>query len=559
VSARQPAKRSWTRRGQRITRRRFLATALAAGLGAPVLARTVPLFGIPAAAAAVDNLLHFGQSEADLGTTDPHYAAGTQDRALVDMIFNGLLRFKPGDGSTFQPDLAAEFPKPTVVAGKQVWTFKLRKGVMWHPSDKVPAYEMTSEDVVYSLQKSADKARSAYSALYTGMAFQALDPSTVGVVMDSPLSANLFYPLVTNYAGGFIMSKRAVEAYGLDGIKTHPVGTGPFLLRRYSPKERMELAPNPQYFRGRPKLDGIDYRYMADGFSRELGLRGGQLDAINGQQDEAWVDKMQAVPKLKVDIFGVGESTVLYFNQTVRQLSRKEVRQAIAYALNRDEFIALIGQKVGRKIYAPLAPFTIGALTEKEVTAKGLDYKTNLEKAKSLLAEGGVPGGFSLDLVTSELNIYKVHYESMQAQLAKIGIQIRLRVVDHPSYHALIRKDTNPIVIYVAFRPTAEIYLRSFYHSASAVVSGAHPDTNFAHYAAVDDLIDKARVETNAARQVEMWKEAQVKILQDMAAYPVSYANQVYARSTGLDYGHPLMSVLALYPGIDETTRVQRG
>jgi peptide/nickel transport system substrate-binding protein len=559
VSARQPAKRSWTRKGQRITRRRFLATALATGLGAPVLARTVPLFGIPAAAAAVDNLLHFGQSEADLGTTDPHYAAGTQDRALVDMIFNGLLRFKPGDGSTFQPDLAAEFPKPTVVAGKQVWTFKLRKGVMWHPSDKVPAYEMTSEDVVYSLQKSADKARSAYSALYTGMAFQALDPSTVGVVMDSPLSANLFYPLVTNYAGGFIMSKRAVEAYGLDGIKTHPVGTGPFLLRRYSPKERMELAPNPQYFRGRPKLDGIDYRYMADGFSRELGLRGGQLDAINGQQDEAWVDKMQAVPKLKVDIFGVGESTVLYFNQTVRQLSRKEVRQAIAYALNRDEFIALIGQKVGRKIYAPLAPFTIGALTEKEVTAKGLDYKTNLEKAKSLLAEGGVPGGFSLDLVTSELNIYKVHYESMQAQLAKIGIQIRLRVVDHPSYHALIRKDTNPIVIYVAFRPTAEIYLRSFYHSASAVVSGAHPDTNFAHYAAVDDLIDKARVETNAARQVEMWKEAQVKILQDMAAYPVSYANQVYARSTGLDYGHPLMSVLALYPGIDETTRVQRG
>jgi hypothetical protein len=44
-----------------------------------------------------------------------------------------------------------------------------------------------------------------------------------------------------------------------------------------------------------------------------------------------------------------------------------------------------------------------------------------------------------------------------------------------------------------------------------------------------------------------------------MVAYPVSYANQVYARSTGLDYGHPLKSVLALYPGIDETTRVQRG
>ncbi len=560
MSAGKPVKRSGTKRPAGMTRRRLLSTALAAGIGGPVLARIFPLFGTPSAsAAAADNVLRWGQSEADLGTADPHYAAASQDRVLVDMIFNGLLRFKPGDGSAFEPDLAVEFPKPTVVAGKQVWTFKLRKGVMWHPGDKVPSYEMTSEDVVYSLQKSADKARSAYSALYTGMSFQALDPYTVGIILDSQLSANLFYPLVTNYAGGFIMSKKAVEAYGLDGVKTHPVGTGPFMLRRYSPKEKVDLAPNPPYFRGRPKLDGIDYRYMADGFSRELGLRGGQLDGISGTQDQAWVDKMQAVPKLQVDIFGVGESTVLYFNQTVRQLARKEVRQAIAYALNRDEFLALIGKKVGQKIYAPLAPFTIGALTEQEVVSKGLEYKTNPEKAKSLLAEAGVSGGFALDLVTSELPIYKIHYESMQAQLAKIGIQIRLRVVDHPSYHALIRKDANPIVIYVAFRPTAEIYLRSFYHSASTVVTGAHPDTNFAHYSSVDDPIDKARVETNAAKQVEMWKEAQVKILQEMIAYPVSYANQVYARSTGLDYGHPLKSVLALYPGIDETTRVRRG
>jgi len=537
-----------------MTRRRFLGTAFAAGLAGSVLARESV-----AGAATADTILRWGQGQADLGTADPHYAAASQDRILVDMIFNGLLRFKPGDGSGFEPDLALDFPKPVVIAGKQVWTFKLRRGVTWHPSERVPAYELTSEDVVYSLQKSADKARSAYSALYNGMTFHALGPSTVSITVDAAVSPNLFYPLVTNYAGGFIVSKRAVEAYGIDGIKTHPVGTGPFVFRGYSPKEKIDLAPNPAYFRGRPKLDGIDYRFMADGFSRELGLRGGQLDGISGTQDEAWVDKMQAVPKLLVDIFGVGESTVLYFNQTVRPLSLKPVRQAIAHALNRDEFLALIGKKVGQKIYAPLAPFTIGALTEQEVVAKGLDYKTNLERAKGLLAEAGVGGGFAIDLVTSELGIYKIHYESMQAQLSKIGVNIRLRVVDHPSYHALIRKDANPIVIYVAFRPTADIYLRSFYHSASTVVTGSRPDTNFAHYAGVDDLIDRARVETNAPRQIDLWKEAQTRILQEMVAYPVSYANQVFARSTGLDYGHPLKSVLALYPGIDETTRLQRG
>ncbi|HYM90409.1 MAG TPA: ABC transporter substrate-binding protein, partial [bacterium] len=250
----QPVRRRAIPGVPRMTRRRFLETALTASVGGAAL--TIPLSS-PSRAAAADNVLRWGQSEADLGTADPHYAAATQDRALADMIFNGLLRFKPGDGSAFEPDLALDFPKPVVIAGKQVWTFKLRKGVMWQPSDKVPAYELTSEDVVYSLQKSADKARSAYSALYTGMTFHALDPYTVSITVDAAVSPNLFYPLVTNYAGGFIVSKRAVEAYGIDGVKTRPVGTGPFMLRRYSPKEKVELAPHPTYFRGRPKLDGI--------------------------------------------------------------------------------------------------------------------------------------------------------------------------------------------------------------------------------------------------------------------------------------------------------------
>lgn len=540
---------------KRLTRRRLLTSALAAG-AASALGRVVSPFGFPPARAAqAGGILRFGQGQADLGTADPHYAAGTQDRALLDMVFNGLVRYKPGDGSGFEPDLAADFPRPAVVAGKQVWTFRLRRGVMWHPSDKVPAYEFTSEDVVYSLQKAADKARSAYSALYLGMEFHALDPYTVGITLDTPMSPSLFYPLVANYSGGFIMSKRAVEAYGLEGIKTRPVGTGPFMVRRYSPKERMELAANPRYFRGRPRLDGVDYRYMAELFTRELGLRGGQLDVIYGSQDQSWVDKMAAVPGVQVDVFGVGESTVLYLNQTARPLNRREVRQAIAYALNREEFVALLGRKVTREIYAPLAPFTPGALTETEVKSRGLDYKTNLQKAKALLAEAGAPGGFALELVTSELPSYRVPYESLQAQLAKVGITVNLRVVDHPSYHALIRKDANPMVIYVAFRPTAEVYLRSFYHSASSVVTGAHPDTNFAHYAGVDDLVDRARVEANAAGQIALWKEAQIKILQDTVAFPMYYQNQVYARSTAVDYGHPLRSVLALYPGIDETTR----
>ena len=101
--------------------------------------------------------LRYADKAADLGTMDPHFAAATNDRNLVDMIFNGLIRYKPGDGSVFEPDLAEALPEPEVVDGKQVWIFNLRRGVMCHPSDEVPSYELTAEDVVFSLQKSATR------------------------------------------------------------------------------------------------------------------------------------------------------------------------------------------------------------------------------------------------------------------------------------------------------------------------------------------------------------------------------------------------------------------
>jgi len=89
-------------------------------------------------------------------------------------------------------------------------------------------------------------------------------------------------------------------------------------------------------------------------------------------------------------------------------------------------------------------------------------------------------------------------------------------------------------------------------------MTGAKPDANFSHYTGVDDLIAQARAELDPAAQEAIWKEANLQILRDFVAVPLHYQNQVYARAQGVDYGHELVSVLALYPGIDETTTVTR-
>src|SRR6059036_2224277 len=98
-----------------------------------ILAVAASLAAVPAASAA--GVLRIGQNASDVGSLDPHFATTTQDRSLVDMVFNGLVRYKPGDGSAFEADLATGVPAPKLEGGKQVWTFQLRKGVTCHPTD----------------------------------------------------------------------------------------------------------------------------------------------------------------------------------------------------------------------------------------------------------------------------------------------------------------------------------------------------------------------------------------------------------------------------------------
>jgi peptide/nickel transport system substrate-binding protein len=527
-------------------------------LASAVVAPTIGLKGLEAAAIqdATGPVLRFGVNAADLATLDPHYASGTQDRTVVDMVFNGLVRYKPGDSSVIEPDIATEIPEPEVVDGKQVWTFTLRDDVMFQAGPDTEAYPLTADDVVYSLQKSADPDRSAYAGDYKGMTVEKVDDRTVAITMDTPISATLFLPKVANYAGGFIVSSKAVEAMGDDTIKTHPVGTGPFMFESYTPQNSVVLTANPDYFRGAPKLGGVELRYMPDASSRELGLQSGDLDAAAGVMEAQWVDRINSEGNLTADVFGVGEVAFFNYNVNVPPFDNPQVREALNYAISRDEHLALYGEPVAENVFSVVPEaFMPGGLTREEAEAAGVVFDYDPEKATALLEEAGV-SDLTIDLITSEMPAYRSNYEVLQAELADVGITVNLNVVDHATMHEQIRQDVNPITLYVAFRPNADVYLTNFYFSESAVVDGASPITNFSHYGGIDELILEARAETDPEKQDELWKQANIQVLKDAVAMPLHYQNQVYARNPKVDYGHELISSLALYPQITELTTI---
>jgi peptide/nickel transport system substrate-binding protein len=504
-----------------------------------------------------NNILRFGVHVSGMGKLDPHFAAGSQDRALADMVFNGLLRYEPGNAPKIEPDLAVSLPEFKMIEGRQVWTVNLRKGVMFHPGPGTAAYEMTAEDVVYSLNKSADPRYCAYAGEYSGLTFEAVDRYTVQITLQRPISAILFLPKLTNYAGGFIVSKKAIETMGYEKFKTHPVGTGPFVFKSYRSGEPLILEANPLYFRGRPLLDGVEIHFLPDIQARERALKAGDLDVVLGSAEKGWPEKMESEPGIMIDAHGVGEVATIYFNTEMKPLDDIQVRRAMAYALNRPAFLETASKRIVGSVLSPVpAQFLPGGLAADEIRNIGLAYDTDLPKARQLLVEAGYPDGFTLNLVSSEKRLYQTYYEVMRAQLARIGIICHVKVVSHSDMHKQIRQKPMPIVIYVAWRPNADIYLNRFFHSDSIVVTGAHPDTNFSHYRKIDRLIEAARIEIDPEKQINLWKQAQIRILDDMAAYPIMYTIQCYARRANVDYGHTLVSTMALYPQFTEKTRL---
>jgi len=518
----------------------------------------VPIYAGDLSHKTVDkDVLRFAIHTSGIGNFDPDFAKGSQDHTFADMVFNGLVRYVPGDSSRLEPDIAREIPEFVIRGGRQIWTIYLRKGVFFHQNPYTESHELTSEDVVYSLEKAADPQQSAFSGTYAGMGFKAVDTYTVKILVEKPISPLFFLPRIANRKGGFILSKRAMEAAGYEKYKQHPVGTGPFMFSQYTEGEKLVLTANGNYFRGKPLLDQVEVYFIPDNKKRVAAYKSGLMDVIYGVGEPGWVERMEKEPDTIVTMFGPGFTGLLHFNTSRKPLDDILVRKAISHALDRELFLAATSSRFVTPVYSPMSPeFLPGGIANKKIVKLGLHSNKDLNKARQLLASAGYANGFSLDLVTSEKRIYRKTYEILKEQLKKVDIQINLTMVPHSEMHKCIRENKNAIVLYFSFRPNADSYLRGFFHSDSIVGKGKKPQTNFSHYTKVDRLIDDALKTIDPKLQVSLWEQAQIRILHDAMVYPLFNVNECSVRRGYVNYGHTLISTLAGYPQFNENTHI---
>jgi len=503
------------------------------------------------------NALRFAVHTSALGNTDPHYAKGSQDHTYADMVFNGLLRYVPGDSPRLEPDIAESIPEFKIKNGKQIWKINLRQGIMFHAGPQTDAYELTADDVVYSLRKAADPKRCLYAYKYTGMKFEKIDRYTIQIIIEKAMSPIFFLSYIANKGGGLIISKKALETMGYDAFKKHPIGTGPFMFESYESKAPLKLKANDRYFHGKPLLKGVEIHFIPDDKKRSTALKNGEVDIIYGIGVPGWIEAMETDSEITVDVYGTGYMGMLHFNTSMKPMDDIRIRKAITYALDRDLILAGSSKRLVKNAYAPIPGGLIpGGMDNDMIKKLGLICPRNLKKAKQLLAEAGYADGFSLEVVASEKRLFHKTYEIIRDQLAQIGIKMNLKITSHSKTHKLILQNVNPLVLYFTLRPNADVYLRGFFHSDSAVVTGIKPYTNFSHYGKVDKLLDDALSSIDPKNQINLWHQAQIKILNDFIVYPLFVINQCCARKKYVNYGHKLNSTLAHYPQFTEKTNI---
>ena len=518
---------------QRFSVRRRVALAVAA---------LMALCAVPAAAQP-RTTLNVGISTADVGQLDPHMSALTGDVAPIGWMFNGLVRFRPGSMSpdAIEPDLAERWESSP--DGK-VWTFHLRRSVQFHSGYG----ELTADDVVYSLRRAADPQRSAFASDYAAFAsVEAVDPLTVRITLREAVPSLL--GLVTNYHGGLIVSRRAAEELG-EGFRRRPIGTGPFAFATLTPRQSLELVANPQYFRGAPRLQRIVYRYMPSDQTRDLAFQNGEIDLMYGRKEQGWVDRMRQQPNISIDVFEPAELYELHLNTNVAPLNDIRVRQAIAHGINRDELLRFVGPSVARLARSVVPIGYLGF-----VETPQLPYDP--ERARALLREAGFPNGVTIRAIQTQLPVLLSAMQVMQAQLRRVGITVEFDLVDHPTFHAQIRRDLSAMVYYGAARfPVADAYLSQFFHS-SAIVGTPTAVTNFSHCRVADAEIAAARSATDRATALRLWAEAQHKIAAEVCAIAVIEQMQVWARRGNLDYGYEFEGSMTTAPMLTEATQLR--
>jgi len=477
-------------------------------------------------------VLVFGRG-ADADRLDPARTTSGESVKIISNVFDGLLNFK--DGSTDVEAGLAE--KWDVSPDGTVYTFYLREGVKFHDGT-----DFNADAVLLTFQRQMDTSHQYY---YDDMAYaemtlgvidkiEKVDDHTVKFTLKHP-----FGPFLRNIAmfSNAVVSPAALDEYKDDFFK-NPVGTGPFIFESWEKDNQITLVANKDYWGGAPKVDKIVFKVIPENSVRVAELEAGTIDMMDGV-DPNDMERIKGSSDLNLMTQPGLNINYLAFPCEKEIFDNKAVRQAINYAINKDEIVEYLYKGAGMVASGPV-PKTILDYSDE-------GYKYDSEKAKELLAQEGYPDGLSITLWSyANPRAYNPAgarlADAIAGDLAKVGIKAEVKTQEWTSYLAQSKTQESfdgPFLLgWMGDNGDVDNFLYALLSTDNI------PGGNRAKYtnADVDKLLIDAQKATDEAKRAELYKQANKLIIDDAPWVFISHTTDMVALRNNISgfVQHPL-------------------
>lgn len=424
----------------------------------------------------------------DASNLIPLLASDKPSHDIAGMIYNGLVKYDKD--MNIVGDLAESW---NISTNGLTITFHLRRGVKWHDGQR-----FTAADVLYTYQVTTDpKTPTAYAGDFLKVKkAQVLDDYTFRVTYDKP-----FAPALISW-GAAILPQHLLAGKDItrSPLTRSPIGTGPYKFKEWVAGQKIVLVANPDYFEGRPYIDGHITRIIPDMATLFLELRSQGID-ISGLSPLQFTRQTES--KLFRNNFNKYRYlsfayTYLGYNLKNPLFTDKRVRQAISYAINKEEIISGVLLGLGKPATGPFKPGTWAYNGNVKI------YNFNRQEAKSLLKEAGwqdINGDgilekdgkpFVFELVLSQGNETRQKCaEIIQRQLADVGITVKIRVLEWAAFinDFINKRRFDTVILGWTIPPDPDAY--DVWHSSKT----APEELNFISYknAEVDEMLERGR------------------------------------------------------------------
>ena len=453
----------------------------------------------------------------DASNLIPILSSDNASHSISAMIFNGLVKYDKD--MNIVGDLAQAWD---ISENGLIITFHLRKGVTWQDG-----HPFTADDVLYTYRVTIDpKTPTAYAGDFLKVKkAEVIDSHTFRVTYDRP-----FAPALISWSSA-ILPKHLLEGKDItkSPLTRHPIGTGPYMFKEWVTGQKIVLVSNPDYFEGRPYIDGYIMRIIPDMATMFLELRAKGIDRMG-------LTPLQYTRQTENNLFRTNYNkyrylsfgyTYLGYNLEKPLFQDKRVRQAISYAINKKEIIEGVLLGLGKEATGPYKPGTW------PYNPNVKRYPYDPQKAKELLEEAGWTDSdgdgirdrngtpFVFEIITNQGNDLRSKCaEITQKRLSDIGIKVKIRVIEWAAFiNDFINKKKFDATI-LGWSITLDPDLYDVWHSSKT----KQGELNFISFRneEVDELLEKGRSTFDQAERKKYYFRIQ-EILAEEQPYTFLY------------------------------------